>query len=193
MMLPIFLLILVQNGYAWSGYGSNVLSNLRDAVVMAEKVFGDVMEKVIDVAHKVKSVHDTLDLSVEEECSFSCPEGGKAVPNKYHKPTANGCGPINMEIEVPYPEMNKCCNEHDICYSTCNKDKDACDLYFKKCLYKVCESVPGEDLMNVKGCKASAKILYTGTTALGCKFYKDSQKEACYCSQKKKKRMPGEL
>lgn len=24
--------------------------------------------------------------------------------------------------------MENCCNDHDICYDTCNKDKELCDL-----------------------------------------------------------------
>lgn len=35
--------------------------------------------------------------------------------------------------------MTKCCNNHDVCYDTCNKEKELCDLEFKRCLYKYCE------------------------------------------------------
>ena len=37
------------------------------------------------------------------------------------------------------PGMIECCNEHDMCYDTCNADKDECDFRFKKCLYAVCK------------------------------------------------------
>lgn len=33
----------------------------------------------------------------------------------------------------------------------------------------------------VKGCKAAAKMLFTGTLTFGCKSYLDSQARACYC------------
>lgn len=49
--------------------------------------------------------------------------------------------------------MALCCNEHDICYDTCNKDKELCDLDFKRCLYNYCDSLKtsvGGDLV-VKG------------------------------------------
>ena len=36
--------------------------------------------------------------------------------------------------------MESCCNSHDICYDTCLSDKELCDLDFKRCLYKFCDS-----------------------------------------------------
>lgn len=79
--------------------------------------------------------------------------------------------------------MEECCNAHDICYDTCNSDKELCDLDFKRCLYKYCDSYEKSvvtDLV-VKGCKGAAKMLFTGTLTLGCKSYLDSQARACYC------------
>lgn len=50
--------------------------------------------------------------------------------------------------------MATCCDDHDICYDTCNKDKELCDLDFKRCLYSYCDkyekSTVGGDVM-VKG------------------------------------------
>nr|CAH7722988.1 unnamed protein product [Callosobruchus chinensis] len=59
--------------YIFSGYGSGLLINLRDAVLSAETVFGDVMKNVIHVAKKFRSLHDVFDAAVEEECIFKCP------------------------------------------------------------------------------------------------------------------------
>lgn len=36
--------------------------------------------------------------------------------------------------------MTKCCDSHDICYDTCNSAKELCDLEFKRCLYKYCDT-----------------------------------------------------
>lgn len=101
---------------------------------------------------------------------------------------ADGCGSLGLHISTEYlpaSEMETCCNEHDICYDTCNNDKELCDLDFKRCLYKYCNSYEGSaaigtDLM-IKGCKAAAKMLFTGTLTLGCKSYLDSQARTCYC------------
>lgn len=80
--------------------------------------------------------------------------------------------------------MTKCCDQHDICYDTCLNDKEKCDLEFKRCLYKYCEGYQNTGTTIVNTCKAAAKMLFTGTTALGCKSFVDAQKEACWCGEK---------
>lgn len=60
-----------------------------------------------------------------------------------YTPKADGCGSLGMKINTDYlpaAEMANCCDEHDICYDTCNKDKELCDLDFKRCLYKYCDT-----------------------------------------------------
>lgn len=71
--IAVYLLTFVA--YAYSGYGSGVLGNLRDAVLTAQSVFGDVFRNVITVANSFKSLHDVLDAAVEEHCVFKCPSG----------------------------------------------------------------------------------------------------------------------
>lgn len=65
--------------YAYSGYGSGVLGNLRDAVITAQSVFGNLLENVITVANRFKSLHDVFDAAVEEHCVFKCPSGKQQV------------------------------------------------------------------------------------------------------------------
>lgn len=90
---------------------------------------------------------------------------------------------INTEY-LPAKEMETCCNLHDICYDTCNSDKELCDLDFKRCLYKYCDTYEKSTVGDivVKGCKGASKMLFTGTLTLGCKSYLDSQGRSCYCS-----------
>lgn len=108
--------------------------------------------------------------------------------NKFYQPSADGCGSLGLKIDTEYlpaVEMENCCNAHDICYDTCNKDKELCDLDFKRCLYNYCESHEKTATVGslvTKSCKAAAKLLSTGTLTLGCKSYLDSQERACYCS-----------
>lgn len=71
----IFIYVLTFAAYAYTGIGSSMLRNLKDAVLSAETVFGDVFRNVITVAEKFKSIHEVFDAAVEEECIFSCPEG----------------------------------------------------------------------------------------------------------------------
>lgn len=102
--------------------------------------------------------------------------------------------------------MATCCDDHDICYDTCNKDKELCDLDFKRCLYSYCDkyektTVGGDIILkgmpkqfcilflekfklygSITGCKTAAKMLYTATNTLGCRPYLNAQSNACYCS-----------
>lgn len=61
--------------YAYSGYGSSIIANLRDAIIAAEAVFGDVFKNVIHVARKFQTVHQVFDAAVEENCVYKCPGG----------------------------------------------------------------------------------------------------------------------
>ncbi|KAJ3660069.1 hypothetical protein Zmor_004539 [Zophobas morio] len=173
-------------GYIYSGYGSGLLTNLRDAVISAETIFGDVMKNVIKVAQNFRNLHDVFDAAVEENCVYKCPNGAAPKPDRNHVPTADGCGSLGLKIDsdyLPVGEMKKCCDEHDKCYDTCNNDKEVCDLEFKRCLYRYCEGyekMVGGGTM-VKACKGAAKMLFTGTLTLGCKSYMDAQRKACYC------------
>ncbi|CAG9799477.1 unnamed protein product [Chironomus riparius] len=188
--MKIVIYVLTFIGYCYSGYGSSILKSLRDAVLSSEVLFGDVFKNFITLSKKFKTVHEIFDTAVEENCIFKCPGYPDVHPqkNKLHVPSSDGCGSLGMKIDTEYlpaPEMGKCCDDHDICYDTCNSDKDICDLDFKRCLYKYCDSfeksAAGEIL--IKGCKAAAKMLFTGTMTLGCKAYLDAQERACFCPQ----------
>ncbi|KAL4709055.1 hypothetical protein ACJJTC_005916 [Scirpophaga incertulas] len=200
----IFIYVLTFAAYAYTGIGSTMLRNLKDAVLSAESVFGDMFQNVITVAEKFKSLHEVFDAAVEEECIFTCADGVKPTRNRNHIPKSDGCGSLGFKISteyLPLEEMTKCCDEHDICYDTCLNSKEKCDLDFKKCLYNYCDSykavsVAGDKI--TKGCKGAAKLLFTGTLTLGCKSYLDAQKNACYCpplknSKKKKYAGDGDL
>uniref|UniRef100_A0A182X5T0 Phospholipase A2 n=1 Tax=Anopheles quadriannulatus TaxID=34691 RepID=A0A182X5T0_ANOQN len=167
--------------YAYTGYGSNMIANLRDAIIAAEAVFGDVMKNVLHVAKKFKVVHEVFDAAVEENCVYKCPGDTTPTRNKFYIPQSDGCGSLGMKISTEYlpaVEMEQCCNAHDICYDTCNSDKELCDLDFKRCLYRYCDDYE----KNV--------MLFTGTLTLGCKSYLDSQQRCCYCPPEKTEGSP---
>lgn len=71
--------------YAYTGYGAGILGNVRDALIAAEAVFGDVLRNIITVAKKFKVVHDVFDAAVEENCHYTCPDGKttKAIINVF--------------------------------------------------------------------------------------------------------------
>lgn len=61
--------------YAYSGHGSHMIANLRDAIIAAEAVFGDVFKNAIYVARKFQTVHEVFDAAVDENCVYKCPNG----------------------------------------------------------------------------------------------------------------------
>ncbi|XP_011502978.1 PREDICTED: group XIIA secretory phospholipase A2 [Ceratosolen solmsi marchali] len=184
-----FIYAITFMGYAWSDYGTGLLGNLRDFVLIAESIFSDFVQNAITVGRKFHDIHEIFDAAVEEHCIFKCSSGAPPKGDWNHIAQSNGCGSLGIEINqkyLPLEEMTKCCNFHDICYDTCNSDKEKCDLEFKRCLYKYCQSYQPTGVTIVNTCKAAAKLLFTGTTALGCKSYLDAQKQACYCNNNNK-------
>lgn len=87
---------------------------------------------------------------------------------------------------LPTIEMENCCNEHDLCFDTCNNDKELCDLDFRRCLHKICDQMTKFGDIGVKGCKLAANTLFTTTVTLGCKAYQDAQSRSCYCPPEEK-------
>ncbi|KNC32463.1 hypothetical protein FF38_13881 [Lucilia cuprina] len=59
--------------YAYSGYGSSTIAHLRDAIIAAEAIFGDVFKNLITVLKKFHTVQEVFDAAVEEQCIFKCP------------------------------------------------------------------------------------------------------------------------
>ena len=89
--------------------------------------------------------------------------------------------------------------------STCNLDKDDCDLKFKRCLYGHCKGKFGKkkkplQYLDRQKCKLKAKLFYVTVVGVGCQAYRDAQKNACQCvkilekdSSKKDQRGKNEL
>lgn len=73
--MKIVLYALTFLGYAYSGYGADTISHLRDAVLAAETVFGDFLDNFIQVAKRFRGVTDVLNAAVDENCHFTCPNG----------------------------------------------------------------------------------------------------------------------
>lgn len=112
-----------------------------------------------------------------------CEEGKVAVPktDNHKAMTANGCGPQGMQMPEPYG-LFRCCNFHDVCFSTCGTAFDWCEQEFAACLKRVCKTLPKGD--ERKGCKDQSKSFTSLTGAFGKGFYESSQKESCQCVNK---------
>jgi hypothetical protein len=94
--LAIYVLTFV--GYIYSGYGSGLLTNLRDAVISAESIFGDVFHNVIKVAKNFRNFHDIFDAAVEENCVFKCPTGERGEGETSSKRLLQGRPPDAIGI-----------------------------------------------------------------------------------------------
>ena len=118
------------------------------------------------------------------------------VPHPGHVPDFNGCGPANGFISHLIPnrvgptrnvDFTPACNNHDICYDTCNTEKSTCDQNFLADMRAACVAAyPGSgyfDRYMRTGCYADAYIYYLAVsrTSTGLDAYESAQKEACDC------------
>lgn len=77
--MKILVYMLTFVGYCYSGYGSSILSSLRDAVLSTEILFDGVFKNFITISKKFKTVNEIFDSAVEENCVFKCPGGKNQV------------------------------------------------------------------------------------------------------------------
>ncbi|XP_068247073.1 group XIIB secretory phospholipase A2-like protein [Palaemon carinicauda] len=170
-------------------FGESYFETLYQSMAQAQETLKEVAVNVNNglkiLTRTMKFVENFVDSTVEEDCVYSCRSNKIPIPNPKHVPDFNGCGSLGVffdKEDLSRPEMEGCCNEHDLCYDTCGSDKEVCDRKFKSCLYNTCkENEKDMDMFSSKTCKGGAKLLYTATMALGCASYKDAQSNACIC------------
>ncbi len=81
--------------------------------------------------------------------------------------------------------FNGACNNHDICYGTCNKNKEGCDDRFYEEMIASC-SAYSNDVGDKAYCKTMAYVFYLAVSKGGSSFYEVAQDEYCEhgkCSQ----------
>jgi RHS repeat-associated protein len=108
-------------------------------------------------------------------------EALRPVPG--HIPESNGCGagPLNPYIpERPFWIVNfaPCCDQHDLCYDTCNpnRSQEQCDDVFCSCTRNRCRRVAFRT-----ECEKLAEIYCWAVETFGHKFYPAAQENACMC------------
>lgn len=119
-----------------------------------------------------------------------CPEGQTLKPKANSSVEPNGCGGSDLQRQMdsifnPFRKyMTTCCNDHDICFATCNSDGSAkksfkeCNDDFNSCLKRQCKKA---STIEKPLCKAWAKAYYVAVDQLGGSFYNADQKEYCTC------------
>ncbi len=71
------------------------------------------------------------------ECALPCDT--PLMPREGYKPHSNGCGTSAIKLDLSaYPELEACCDTHDLCYAKCHMRRDQCDRQFAKCLTRKC-------------------------------------------------------
>lgn len=120
----------------------------------------------------------------------SCP---KRVPRPGHVPSANGCGPAGKppldSDTVTWGGVNftPACNQHDLCYDTCNAPRVNCDTEFLRDMQVLCGSILHLPLHSIvkkirhSNCMNGAALGYSAVRAGGKDAYEQAQKQACNC------------
>lgn len=103
-------------------------------------------------------------------------------PRPNHTPITNGCGPDGILNNIPDFSFGDACNKHDICYGTCFKLKEHCDLDFLNDMLSSCPVLSPF----IASCRALALVYYEAVVlaAKAAEAYEDSQKSGCIeCSE----------
>jgi hypothetical protein len=105
------------------------------------------------------------------------------VPHPGYVPGTNGCTLVPDTFGAA--DFTACCNTHDICYGTCNRDRAGCDLALFACGQAVClAAYPGAGRIETFKRRACLELVNTGLTVIqnaGQPFYDAGQREACDC------------
>mmetsp|Transcript_46480 Transcript_46480/g.85166 ORF Transcript_46480/g.85166 Transcript_46480/m.85166 type:complete len:315 (+) Transcript_46480:46-990(+) len=112
-----------------------------------------------------------------------CPDGKIPAPKLVSSLangilTANGCGPQGMVMKEPYG-LWRCCNRHDVCYSSCGASFEFCEKQFKQCMKKRCKQPMNRE--KEWECEDQAKSMSSLTGVFGKEFHSGSAKQVCDC------------
>lgn len=115
-----------------------------------------------------------------EDLYLQCPAGQVAVQHRTRVPESNGCSkPAGISIGGE-EDFTACCDLHDVCYESCNVDKQFCETQFASCLQNLCRTAFAHN----KGCSQAAQMYAMGTTMFGGSGFATSQEEFCECVPK---------
>src|SRR5262249_11461643 len=84
-------------------------------------------------------------------------------------------------------DFTPACDTLDMCYSTCNADKEECDIDFNMNLANICEATyggffyPGSDITDYVNCVSRIKQYSAAVVKFGTGSYNDAQEDVCSC------------
>eukprot|EP00931_Biecheleriopsis_adriatica_P039278 TRINITY_DN22465_c0_g1_i2.p1 TRINITY_DN22465_c0_g1~~TRINITY_DN22465_c0_g1_i2.p1 ORF type:complete len:262 (-),score=72.18 TRINITY_DN22465_c0_g1_i2:29-814(-) len=117
-----------------------------------------------------------------------CPKGKFQVPrplNRLKKGMliANGCGPQGMQMQEPFG-LWRCCNRHDVCFSSCNTTFEFCERKFEQCMKNRCKEP--ENVKSQDECMKSANSFSSMTKMFGKGSHSSTMFEVCDCADTEK-------
>mmetsp|Transcript_75577 Transcript_75577/g.179582 ORF Transcript_75577/g.179582 Transcript_75577/m.179582 type:complete len:194 (-) Transcript_75577:93-674(-) len=120
---------------------------------------------------------------VDVKCRCHAPGPLKTRPGYHCIP--NGCGPAVPETIVTignilYPDVQECCNVHDIDYCACTDNKVPADLKLRKCMRDICSR---KDSVDYAWCTAKTEAAAYAVLKWGASAFKAAQLEACECPE----------
>ena len=158
---------------------------------------GEVDESVLDqVYEETTQETDHEETAGSDLCAYRCPGAKKPFSRPGYKPGYNGCGaagegPLAKTVRKYLSRVPslfvQCCNNHDLCYGTCNESRKQCDAKFNVCLKSAVSrflKLPMTARTLAQGtCIALGldNVFYTAVAVMGCPAFKAAQKNACVC------------
>ena len=129
---------------------------------------------------KVKSLGDgslaffrtDIDNFKEKECNGCGAKGGQKFPDSY----------------MGLVDFTGCCNDHDICYGTCGRDKGVCDKNLGDCMRSKCEQALKYVYHEKVLCKTMADAYEKAVSDWGNSAFEAGQDSGCIwrpCCKKK--------
>ncbi|ORX99444.1 hypothetical protein K493DRAFT_109986 [Basidiobolus meristosporus CBS 931.73] len=110
-----------------------------------------------------------------------------SVPNSPAS-SPNGCGPALISGIVPNFDFKTCCDQHDICYGSCNSTKTLCDNTFHSCMKNVCVA---KEENSDSFCAGVADLYFEAlNNKLSCSIYKSSILKRCQCQATVRNSLP---
>jgi hypothetical protein len=179
------------------GYVANLMGDNKEADVdtVAAAIIADVARTEANVtsaplgARDADAEHDERDFSDAELDSRDIAARdltGRCLPWKTAKSKGvpivpNGCGP-KWASWVPEFSYGKCCDSHDICYSTCSRSRVSCDSAFLTCMIATCHSKYKPWNPKRYACDGGAGVYYRAVRgAAGAVAFGIANKKHCKC------------
>lgn len=131
----------------------------------------------------------TIECKFEElTCSSgSCYCGASQRPStQTRQATSNGCGSENSWFYTQAHEkgdrlqFTPYCNDHDLCYGTCNSNKASCDQQFLQNMQASCQT-NWNNTTDIQNCQKWASGFYTIVNWFGSSPFENAQKSDCRC------------